>query len=115
MRSMVEGRAPLDNQPRNSVEVLHDLGSGKAERDDAQLEQLFIPLRIACWSIPHVMRDTVNLDREPRLRAIKVEHIVANGMLAPKAQTSGASPQILPHLHFGRGHRATQCSGFDHG
>jgi hypothetical protein len=47
--------------------------------------------------IAHVMPDSVDLDREPRLGAIEIQHVEADRMLAVKDRRSwDARPQPAP-------------------
>jgi hypothetical protein len=50
-----------------------------------------VATNIALWTVAHVMACTIDLDREPRLRAIEIEHVWADRMLPAEHGLSGGA------------------------
>ncbi len=64
-----------------------------------------VPLRL----IPHVVAPPIHLHRQPRRRAVEVEHVRPKRMLPPKPRQSVThTPEPQPQLHFRRRHLAPE-------
>jgi hypothetical protein len=106
---MVVGKcATPGNQARDRLKIPHHVNGGNPERRDAQRGQCRIASGIAFRAVAHVMGHTVDLDREFRGRAVEIEDIRTERMLAAKAHAFRSGAEMLPELHFGRGQVATE-------
>ncbi len=103
MRSMVVGAAAGAVQSRadNGIEVLveaaRQVGGSNPEHRDPALAQPGFASLVASGTVSKRVRDTLNLDREPRRGAIEVENVRADRMLAAEhRQRRIACAQMLP-------------------
>jgi hypothetical protein len=90
---MVEGnRATIEDETDAIVQRVHDIASRDPKRPDTLFRKHRVARDIPFRIVSHIMRDTVDLDRKPRHRAIEIEHKRADGMLSakPKSVRSGA-------------------------
>ena len=105
MRSTVEGlcaarAAGRNDADRRRVHIPKHLGRRDMQDGKPALPQELVPRFIALRSVPHVMRDTVDLDRQLRRRTVEIEHIGSARMLLADFDVCTAQP--LPQQHFGQ-------------
>jgi len=68
---------------------MHQLGGGDTHHGHTMFLEPGVTPFISLWAIRHIMTYSVNLNREIRFRAIKVEHVGSNRMLATEDRFSG--------------------------
>jgi hypothetical protein len=101
---MVEGQARkrnLDNAVSDSDMVFEDILRSNANRIQTLRFQPHIPPLVAQWPIAHLMRDTVNLEYEPCIRAIEINAKVTARVLPAKLHTLRLAAQQTPQQDFG--------------
>ena len=93
---VVEGSGGTHDRIGRGIGVVQHLTRG----DPHQLQPVFLeeagPPLVAHGPIAPLVRLAVHLDRQTRGRAIEIQHIVADRVLAPELRTAGAPPQALP-------------------
>jgi hypothetical protein len=98
------------------VKTSRQIARGYSNNRDALRLEPFRSPQIALWPIAHVMRDSVNFDREARLRAIEIEHIGPYWVLAAKCgQVRASRAQPAPKASFGRRKPAPQFASLGDG
>ncbi len=116
---MVEGarasklpRRHSNDRVHRFVNSLRKFSGGDAQYGHTMLLQPSVAANIALGPIAHVMANSVDLDRQPRPRAIKVQHIRSDGMLATKDWLSrSARAQPVPQSRFRHRHSAPKALG----
>ena len=66
---------------------------------------------VAERSVAAVMREAVDLDRQPVLGAIEIERVGVAAVLAAKLQSVGTETEVLPKQNFGQRHGLPQFAG----
>jgi hypothetical protein len=79
------------------INTARQFASGNAHHRHAMRLKPSIAAGVALRPIAHVVTDSINLDREPRLRSKEIEHIWPDWMLATKHRLSRhALAQSIP-------------------
>ena len=115
---VVEGQACarcVDYTLGASVGIAQDLSGGNPQRRDPSLGKEGIAFRIALRPVAHVVRDTIDLDPQPCIAAIKVEDEIVTAVLATKLEAIGAGLKHAPQQNFGQRHFPAQLARFANG
>ena len=73
-----------DYRPGTFVRVCQHFSCWEAQDADSKRFDFRISTRVVPWTIAHLMNETVDFDRDPLLRAEKIEHVTAKGVLSAK-------------------------------
>ena len=105
IRRMVEGKyATLDDHRNHGFEVVKDITRGYSQDRYALLGNPRVPDHIAFMVRAHLMRDSVDFDREARLRAVEIEDVASQRMLATEFYAAGSASQDRPEFHLRERH-----------
>ncbi|KLE31909.1 hypothetical protein AAW01_10690 [Aurantiacibacter gangjinensis] len=115
IRRMVEGfgqtRAPavtnLDDARNNRLDIVKYRLRRNARRGNATRPQEGGSVVVFRARSHAVVCASVDLDCEPGLRTIKVEHVVARRMLPAELEIAGTLSEFSPEERFGQCHLAT--------
>jgi hypothetical protein len=69
---------------RRIINAAHQFGCWDSNDSHIMFPEPRIPSLVALRTVTHVMANSINLDSEPRFRAIKVENVGADWMLTTK-------------------------------
>ena len=84
-RRLVEGqRAAPDDETQHRLQIVEHVACGQPKNVDILLGKPGIAPCIPVGVAAHVVRQSIDLDREARRRAVEVQHIRADWMLPPK-------------------------------
>ena len=126
MRSMVEGHAVsgvtlpralpthLDNSSHRQRQITQHHLRWNPQCGDTLRPQEMPPRCIGLLRARIVVRPAIDLDRQPRRRAVKVQDIGSSGMLAADFQTTGPLTQFTPEDAFGQRHLTAQLASAFH-
>ena len=109
-RSVVEGAAVaprLDvrlDHPKRGVQILENQARREAQRPHAAQRQPGITFRITRLSVAKPMGLAIDLDAEFDGVAIEIQHIGADGVLAPEPQPLSFTTQSHPETRLWRRH-----------
>ncbi len=104
-------RAFLRDERQDRLEVAQNLLCGDSNRLYPLLHQQPIPPLIALWVPAHVVGLAVDLDAEPGLQAVEIQHIRSRRMLASEFVPAGAGAKDAPKQHLGKRHHLSERSG----
>ena len=99
VRRTVEGHAIAslrDNVTDNAVQIAKHFASGDAQHGHPMPGQKRIATSIPLRPVATLVSFAIHLDRQPRRRAIEIQHISPRRMLSSKAQPLGPLAQDTP-------------------
>jgi hypothetical protein len=95
------------------IKALHQIGSRNPHQGDASRSQPRAAPQITRRSAPHIVTQSIDLDGEPCLRAIEVDHIRSNRVLPAKHRLCRpASFQATPQPRLWQRQIAAKPAGF---
>ena len=112
-RRVVEGQSRHTsdhNPPNDSIEVIQNLTRRNAHRGNPCPGKPRIPHRIARRPIAHPVPFTIDLDSQPRIGTIEIQHVHTARMLAAEFQPAWPCAQSAPEQSFGQRHFPTQLA-----
>jgi hypothetical protein len=92
--------AGRENVAHHTFEIIEDVASSNPQSVKASFNKLAVADDISLGPVAHRMGFTIDLDRQPTLKAHKVSHIAVARELSTKAQTVLSLPQLLPKHDF---------------
>lgn len=82
------GRDRFGDSHKHTIEILKDVIAPEAQDPYASLREFLSSRLVDGGLLLHRMLLAIQLDSEPRLIAVEVENVAANGMLAPELQAA---------------------------
>jgi hypothetical protein len=99
IRRMVEGKcAAREYHGDGSFDLVQHIPRGNTEDRNALIHDPGVPRDISIRIAAHLVRDAINLDRKPGLRAVEIEHVSPKRMLAPELDSVWPCPEDRPKL-----------------
>ena len=115
VRRTVEGQAiasPRDDVTHDAIQIAKHIPSGYVQNRHSMLAQKCVAPSIPLRPITTPVNLAIDLDGQPRRRAVEVQHIGPRRMLPTKPQAVGTLAKDAPQHDLGQCQFASQSSRF---